>query len=200
MGWIFTSAKWLYHHLSSAESLYFKRVWSVKGRVVCNWYETCIGMLLATVSNINIIVRREGFKMLTHVQITSTRPVTTAHLAQTMTLLSLPIDELAEQIETELSNNPALEMLEERRCPTCHRPLPEKGVCPICSRPTNVNPEEPVVFISTREDFFPQGEVSCRRLPGRTHFTFGGRSADFRDASNCHRISGQRSRRCCIPA
>ncbi len=102
--------------------------------------------------------------MLTHVQITSTRPVTTAHLAQTMTLLSLPIDELAEQIETELSNNPALEMLEERRCPTCHRPLPDKGVCPICSRPTNVNPEEPVVFISTREDFFPQGEVSCGGL------------------------------------
>lgn len=103
--------------------------------------------------------------MLTHVQVTSTRPVTTAHLAQTMTLLSLPIDELAEQIETELSNNPALEMLEERRCPTCHRPLPDKGVCPICSRPTNVNPEEPVVFISTREDFFPQGEVSSEDYP-----------------------------------
>ena len=65
--------------------------------------------------------------MLNHVQMTSTRPVTTAHLAQTMTLLSLPIDELAEQIETELSNNPALEMLEERRCPSCHRPLPKKA-------------------------------------------------------------------------
>lgn len=103
--------------------------------------------------------------MLTHVQITSTRPVTTAHLAQTMTLLSLPIDQLAEQIESELSNNPALEMLEERHCPTCHRPLPDKGVCPICSRPTNVNSEEAVVFISTREDFYPQGELSAEDYP-----------------------------------
>jgi RNA polymerase sigma-54 factor len=103
--------------------------------------------------------------MLTHVQVTSTRPVTTAHLAQTMTLLSLPIDELAEQIETELSNNPALEMLEERHCPTCHRPLPDKGLCPICSRPANVNSEEPVVFISTREDFYPQGEPVSEDYP-----------------------------------
>lgn len=103
--------------------------------------------------------------MLTHVQIPSTRPVTTAHLAQTMTLLSLPIEELAEQIESELSNNPALEMLEERRCPTCHRPLPEKGVCPVCSRPNNINSEEPVVFISTREDFYPQGEPSAEEYP-----------------------------------
>ncbi len=103
--------------------------------------------------------------MLQQAQYTSLRPVTTAHLAQTMTLLSLPIDELADQIETELSTNPALEMLDERRCPNCHRPLPNKGVCPICSQPTNQSTEEPVVFISTREDFYSQSEIPSEDYP-----------------------------------
>ncbi len=52
------------------------------------------------------------------------RPMTTAHLAQTMTLLSLSADELKQQIESELASNPALEMTDERRCPNCQRPLP----------------------------------------------------------------------------
>ena len=69
----------------------------------------------------------------THFQTQSLRPLTTAHLAQTMTLLSLTIDELKEQIDKELSSNPALELKEERRCPTCHRLLPERTVCPVCS-------------------------------------------------------------------
>jgi RNA polymerase sigma-54 factor len=90
----------------------------------------------------------------THFQTQSIRPLTTAHLAQTMTLLSLTIDELKEQIDKELSSNPALELKEERRCPTCHRLLPERTVCPVCSRPQNVNPDEPVVFVSPREDFY----------------------------------------------
>jgi RNA polymerase sigma-54 factor len=82
------------------------------------------------------------------------RPLTTAHLAQTMTLLSLTANELREQIEKELSENPALELIEERRCPTCHRILPDKGSCPVCSRPQKLNSEEPVVFVSPREDFY----------------------------------------------
>jgi RNA polymerase sigma-54 factor len=74
-----------------------------------------------------------------------------------MTLLSLTAEELRQQIDTELASNPALELLEERRCPTCHRPLPPKGACPVCSQPTEQNVEEPVVFISPREDFYGVG-------------------------------------------
>ena len=89
-----------------------------------------------------------------HFQSHTLRPLTTAHLAQTMTLLSLTIDELKEQIDKELSSNPALELKDERRCPTCHHLLPERGVCPICSRPQNTTSDEPVVFVSPREDFY----------------------------------------------
>jgi RNA polymerase sigma-54 factor len=87
-----------------------------------------------------------------HVQ--STRPTTTAHLAQTMSLLSLTLDELNQQVEKELANNPALELVEERRCPMCHRLLAEHGKCPVCSQPSDIHSEEPVVFISPREDLY----------------------------------------------
>ncbi|HVP20525.1 MAG TPA: hypothetical protein VMS73_01545 [Anaerolineaceae bacterium] len=88
---------------------------------------------------------------------TTIRPLTTAHLAQTMTLLSLTADELRQQIDNELAANPALELLEERRCPTCHRPLPPKGPCPVCSQPSDQLNDEPIVYISPREDFFSGG-------------------------------------------
>ncbi len=87
------------------------------------------------------------------IQSQSLRPLTTAHLAQTMTLLNQTIDELYQQIQQELTN-PALELVEERRCPTCQRPLPPGGLCPLCSRPVNADSPEPVVFISPREDFY----------------------------------------------
>lgn len=90
------------------------------------------------------------------VQRQSIRPLTTAHLAQTMTLLSLTADELKQEIDSELASNPALEMVEERRCPTCHRLLTEPGKCPICSLPSNIESEEPVVFLSPREEFIPK--------------------------------------------
>ncbi len=93
--------------------------------------------------------------MLQQIHYQALRPQTTAHLAQTMTLLSLTVDELRNQIETELSNNPALELVEERRCPTCRRLLPKQGICPVCSCPQN---NEPVVFVSAREDFYFGGE------------------------------------------
>ncbi len=82
------------------------------------------------------------------------RPLTTAHLAQTMTLLSLTVDELRQEIDSELASNPALELVEERRCPTCHRLLADRGVCPVCSCPTSLESDEPVVFVSQRDDFF----------------------------------------------
>ena len=86
-------------------------------------------------------------------QTTGLRPLTTAHLAQTMTLLSLTTEELQQEIDSELASNPALEMVEERRCPTCHRLLSDHGKCPVCSLPANLNSEEPVVFLSPRDEF-----------------------------------------------
>lgn len=81
------------------------------------------------------------------------RPLTTAHLAQTMTLLHMNAVELAQKIERELAQNPALELLEERRCPMCRRRLLDPGPCPICSRPQRATAEEPIVFVSVRDDF-----------------------------------------------
>lgn len=81
------------------------------------------------------------------------RPLTTAHLAQTMSLLELTSAELSQKIEAALANNPALEMVEERRCPRCRRALPPRSPCPTCSSPDGKNPEEPIVFVSPRSDF-----------------------------------------------
>ncbi len=99
------------------------------------------------------------------IQSHSLRPLTTAHLAQTMTLLSMTADELRQEIEGELSANPALEMVEERRCPTCNRLLPSRGNCPACSCPKSDDPEEPVVFISPREDFTPRSDHYGDSMP-----------------------------------
>lgn len=88
------------------------------------------------------------------------RPSTTAHLATTMKLLYLSIDELQQQVESELASNPALELKEERRCPTCHRVLPDRGSCPICSLPQNAASDEPVVFVSPREEFYTDRDSS----------------------------------------
>jgi RNA polymerase sigma-54 factor len=92
--------------------------------------------------------------MLLQRHVTSTRPLTTAHLAQTMTLLGLTAVELRQKIESELASNPALELVEERRCPHCRRLLPGGAHCPVCSRPKGVLPEQPIVFVSPREDFY----------------------------------------------
>jgi RNA polymerase sigma-54 factor len=87
-----------------------------------------------------------------------------------MTLLSLPADELRQNIEAELASNPALEMIEERRCPTCHRLLPDHGPCPTCSRPQSISPDDPVVFVSPREDFYSGGSIPVDEIP-EEHFS-----------------------------
>lgn len=96
--------------------------------------------------------------MLHHLPLQTIKPLATAHLAQTMSLLSLTATELQEHIEAELSSNPALEMLDELRCPVCHRKLPPQGVCPVCSQPVLGQGEEAVVFISTREVYTGFGD------------------------------------------
>ena len=99
--------------------------------------------------------------MLLQTQNPSLRPLTTAHLAQTMTLLELTSDELRQKIEATLASNPALELIEEPRCPQCHRSLPSSGPCPFCCTP-NSSADEPIVFVSPRQDF----TSSRKSLPG----------------------------------
>lgn len=81
------------------------------------------------------------------------RPQITAHLAQTMSLLEMSREEIKQKIQTELSNNPALEIIEERRCPNCGRALTNPGPCPVCSQPYDLYLDDPIVFISSQEDF-----------------------------------------------
>lgn len=92
--------------------------------------------------------------MLLQSQKPSLRPLTTAHLAQTMTLLELTNGELMQKIDNALASNPALELLEEARCPNCHRLLPPHGPCPACSAPMRASGDQPIVFISPRRDFY----------------------------------------------
>ena len=84
----------------------------------------------------------------------SQSPMTSAHIAQTMSLLFMTSTELLQEIDLELSKNPALELINERRCPMCGKKLPPQGPCPICSQPKTMNPDETIVFISPRDDFY----------------------------------------------
>jgi RNA polymerase sigma-54 factor len=94
-----------------------------------------------------------------------THQVTTAHLTQTMMLLSLTNEELKQQIDNELASNPALELVEERFCPTCHRNLQNhKGPCPVCSKPKDDLSLEPVVFLSPAEDFYYSGTNDAEEM------------------------------------
>ncbi len=95
----------------------------------------------------------------------SQRHLTTAHLAQTMTLLSLTAEELHQKIEAELAANPALEMVEERRCPSCNRLLQNQDPCPVCSRPKNILSDDPIVFVSPREDFISGSSIPEEDMP-----------------------------------
>ena len=90
----------------------------------------------------------------------SQKPITTAHLAQTMTLLGLNNLELLEKIVGEISSNPALDLLDERRCPTCNRKLAENQLCPNCSYNQNIDLGEPIVFVSSRQDFYTPSQFS----------------------------------------
>ncbi len=95
---------------------------------------------------------------------TSIRPVTTAHLAQTMCLLSLTAEELQQQIESELAQIPALELVDERRCPVCHRPLLSMGECPACSCRLS-DSSEPIVYLSQPDEYWGSSGLSVEDQP-----------------------------------
>jgi len=91
--------------------------------------------------------------MLLQTQSPALRPLTTAHLAQTMSLLELTGAELAQRIDAVLAANPALELLDEPHCPHCGRRLPARRLCPVCSAPRSGSSEQPIVCVSPRQDF-----------------------------------------------
>ncbi|HLE72933.1 MAG TPA: hypothetical protein VI688_01680 [Anaerolineales bacterium] len=94
------------------------------------------------------------------------RPQTTAHLAQTMSLLGLNSQELSQKIEAALAANPALELVEGRHCPTCGRNLRKEPYCPNCV--ANKKPgagQEPVVFIAPTQSTNSRDSRSGEELP-----------------------------------
>jgi RNA polymerase sigma-54 factor len=68
-----------------------------------------------------------------------------------MSLLVLNQQDLQERVMQELNENPALELVEDRVCPSCHRRLAHPGPCPICS--LQQSSEEPIVFTSPRDSY-----------------------------------------------
>lgn len=103
--------------------------------------------------------------MIFQTQTHSLRPLTTAHLAQTMTLLELTSDELRQNIESELSSNPALELTDQPRCPMCHKTTIASGLCPMCSRRSNVLDDQPIIFVSPYTDFTPRATSDSDEYP-----------------------------------
>lgn len=95
------------------------------------------------------------------------RPQTTAHLAQTMSLLGLNSQELSQKIEAALSSNPALELLEGRRCPTCGRQLRIETYCPVCvgTKSLMANGKDPIVFIAPPDGSYSGKSRSGEDLP-----------------------------------
>ena len=79
------------------------------------------------------------------------RTITTAHIAQTMTFLNMPAEEIKDKVDSEVANNPALEYIDERICPYCHRPLGPSGYCARCFAEKNVS-EENVYFVNPRDE------------------------------------------------
>ena len=90
----------------------------------------------------------------THIRpTTQIKPLTTAHLAQTMALIELTAADLEQRVNAELAKNPALEVKDTRRCPICDRQITDKGLCPRCSPIQSENPDQPIIFVSPRYDY-----------------------------------------------
>ncbi len=97
------------------------------------------------------------------VQDHSLRPLTTAHLAQTMSLLALSNLELRDRVQAEVAANPALELVDDRVCPSCHRRLVTPGPCPSCS--AKAAGDNLLVYLSPRDSYRPSGTASLDDTP-----------------------------------
>jgi RNA polymerase sigma-54 factor len=94
-------------------------------------------------------VQYQGYK-----QTGSQKAQATANLAQTMSLLALNSQELTQKIESALAENPALELVDGRFCPKCHRQLKGSSPCPVCSFKESqiAGDDEPIVFLNSPSD------------------------------------------------
>src|SRR5687768_1587286 len=86
--------------------------------------------------------------MFSHSHIQDNRHQATAHLAKTMSYLQLSSAELEAALLKEVDQNPALEIVDELRCPGCGRRL-RRLPCTTCAVP--MGDGAPVVFLSPRE-------------------------------------------------
>jgi RNA polymerase sigma-54 factor len=84
----------------------------------------------------------------------------TAHLATTMSFLQLANAELEDRLLAALDQNPALELVEELRCPECGRRL-RKLPCPSCAAPRE--DDTPVVYLSPREPAYSRADDDDER-------------------------------------
>ena len=80
-------------------------------------------------------------------QSTSQRQQPAAHLTRTMQLLEKTCNELDTELATEISENPALEMAEECRCPDCKQIIPSYP-CQACMN--RLNGTGPIVYVAPR--------------------------------------------------
>lgn len=108
------------------------------------------------------------------------RPQVTAHLAQTMALLQMPATDIRQKIRTELANNPALEIVEDSRCPSCGRTLVNPGPCPVCSQSFDNQLDEPIVFISSPDDF-PTNYSSLGNMSSSNEISYDNLAAEVED-------------------
>jgi RNA polymerase sigma-54 factor len=80
-----------------------------------------------------------------------------------MSLLTLSNLELRDRVMAEIAANPALEIVEDRVCPTCHRRLATPGPCPACS--SRQQEDRLLVFLSPRDSYRPSGTSSIEETP-----------------------------------
>ena len=121
------------------------------------------GMILAPLGRTKILIKlhntnqRDKTMLQTRLRpSTQLRPLTTAHLAQTMALIELSAVELEQKVQSELAQNPALEVKDSRQCPICKKQYSENGPCPRCHPVQAPQPDQPIIFVSPRYDFAPR--------------------------------------------
>jgi RNA polymerase sigma-54 factor len=85
--------------------------------------------------------------------------IITAHLTQTMELISLTTLELRQRIEEEAAVNPILQIVEEYRCPHCRRILAKTDHCPVCSHSKQEAVDQAIVFVSWQDRYWYGGNT-----------------------------------------
>ncbi len=83
----------------------------------------------------------------TQVQSNSQRQMPAAHLTRTMQLLEKTCTDLDSELAAELNENPALEMMDEFRCPDCKRVITSVP-CQVCIN--RHNGSGPIVYVAPR--------------------------------------------------